>query len=273
MSQMPMITPARSLSRTAKAVFLPLLLAATLSACAVPEGYVARDGINDPFEERNRKIHAFNKSIDQAILRPASRGYNKVLPPEMRMMVDNFSANLSGPGLVVNNLLQGNFKGAIANTYRFALNSTLGFAGLVDVAEMAGVSEVDTDFGETLHVWGVGEGRYVETPFRGPSTQRDTVGRVVDFFTNPLSYAMSGSTNDYRLGARALDIIGDRGRFGDTIDSVLYDSADSYAQSRLIYLQSRRFALGRSGEATYDDPYATGTTDPYDDPYEDPYAE
>ena len=222
MSQTPTIMPALSLRNFGKAVVIPFLLVATLSACATPEGYVARDGINDPFEERNRKVHAFNKSIDQAILRPASRGYNKVLPPEMRMMVNNFSDNLSGPGLVVNNLLQGNFKGAITNTYRFALNSTLGFAGLVDVAEMAGVSEVDTDFGETLHV---------------------------------------------------VDVIADRGRFGDTIDSVLYDSADSYAQSRLIYLQSRRFALGRSGDATYDDPYAIGTTDPYDDPYEDPYAE
>ena len=273
MSQTPTIMPALSLRNFGKAVVIPFLLVATLSACATPEGYVARDGINDPFEERNRKVHAFNKSIDQAILRPASRGYNKVLPPEMRMMVNNFSDNLSGPGLVVNNLLQGNFKGAITNTYRFALNSTLGFAGLVDVAEMAGVSEVDTDFGETLHVWGVGEGHYVETPFRGPSTERDTVGMVVDFFTNPLSYAMSGTTNEYRQGVRVLDIVGDRGRFGDTINSVLYDSADSYAQSRLIYLQSRRFALGRSGDATYDDPYAIGTTDPYDDPYEDPYAE
>jgi phospholipid-binding lipoprotein MlaA len=141
----------------------------------------------------------------------------------------------------------------------------------VDVAEMAGISEVDTDFGETLHVWGVGEGTYVETPFRGPATQRDAVGRLVDFFTNPLSYAASSSTNEVRLGARVVKVIGDRGRFSDTVDSILYDSADSYAQSRLIYLQSRRFALGRSEEPNYDDPYDLGATDPYDDPYEDPY--
>lgn len=272
MSQTPMIAPARS-RRFNRAKVFPFLLLLALAACAAPEGYVARDGINDPFEERNRKVHAFNKSVDQAILRPVSRGYMKVLPPEMRLMVNNFSANLSAPGLVVNNLLQGNFKGAVTNTYRFVVNSTVGFAGLVDVGELVGISEVDTDFGETLHVWGVGEGRYVETPFRGPSTQRDAVGRIVDLFTNPLSYAMSGSTNEFRLGARVLDVVGDRGRFGDSIDSVLYDSADSYAQSRLIYLQSRRFALGRTGEATYDDPYSTGTTDPYDDPYEDPYDE
>jgi len=261
--------PALGLHRFGKAGLVVVFLA--LAGCTAPEGYVARDGINDPFEERNRKVHAFNKSVDRAVLRPLARGYNATVPDEIQGMVSSFSANLSTPGLVVNNLLQGNFKGALTNTYRFALNSTVGFAGLVDVAEMAGISEVDTDFGETLHVWGVGEGTYVETPFRGPATQRDAVGRLVDFFTNPLSYAASSSTNEVRLGARVVKVIGDRGRFSDTVDSILYDSADSYAQSRLIYLQSRRFALGRSEEPNYDDPYDLGATDPYDDPYEDPY--
>jgi len=174
---------------------------------------------------------------------------------------------------VVNNLLQGNVEGALTNTTRFLLNSTIGFAGLVDVGEIAGLNEVDTDFGETLHVWGVGEGYYMENPFRGPSTQRDTAGRIVDLFLNPLPEALSGSQNDVRIGAQAVDVVGDRARFGQTVDSVLYDSADSYAQSRLIYLQSRRFALGRAEDADYDDPYALGTTDPYNDPYEDPYEE
>lgn len=250
-----------------------LVAASTLAACAVPEDYVARDGINDPFEQQNRNVHAFNKSVDRAVLRPLSRGYNQVVPDEMQVMVNNFSANLSTPGKVVNNLLQGDVRGALSNTTRFLLNSTIGFAGLVDVGQIAGVQEVDADFGQTLHVWGFGEGAYLEMPFRGPSTQRDAVGRIVDLFTNPVSSALTDTQNEIRIGARALDVVGDRGRFGETIDSVLYDSADSYAQSRLIYLQSRRFALGRSGAADYDDPYSMGSTDPYDDPYEDPYAE
>lgn len=252
---------------------LPLAAVLILAACTVPEGYVARDGVNDPFEEQNRKVHAFNKSVDRGVLRPLSRGYDKVVPDEMQVMVNNFAGNLSTPRLVVNNLLQGNVEGALTNTTRFLLNSTIGFAGLVDVGEIAGLNEVDTDFGETLHVWGVSEGYYVETPFRGPSTQRDAVGRIVDLFLNPLPEALSGTQNDIRIGAQVVDVVGDRARFGQTVDSVLYDSADSYAQSRLIYLQSRRFALGRSGEADYDDPYDLGTTDPYDDPYEDPYEE
>ena len=240
-----------------------------LSACTVPEGYVARDGINDPFEQQNRNVHDFNKAIDRGVLRPLSRGYNQTVPDEMKMMVNNFSANLATPGKVVNNLLQGDFESALSNTTRFFLNTTLGFAGLVDVGQIADVQEVDADFGQTLHVWGFGEGAYLEMPIRGPATQRDAVGRIVDMFTNPLSFALSDSQNQVRIGARALDVVGDRGRFGDTIDSVLYDSADSYAQSRLIYLQSRRFALGRSGSPDYDDPYDFDTSDPYEDPYEE----
>lgn len=251
---------------------VPLCAVLVLSACATPEGYVARDGINDPYEQRNRNVHAFNKAVDRAVLRPLSRGYDQTVPDEMKVMVNNFAGNLSTPRMVVNNLLQGDFGGAVTNTTRFLLNSTMGFAGLVDVGEIAGVRAVDTDFGETLHVWGVGEGAYLEMPFRGPATQRDAVGRFVDFFTNPLPEALSGTQNDIRIGAQAVDVVGDRARFGQTIDSVLYDSADSYAQSRLIYLQSRRFALGGGGDADYEDPYATGT-DPYDDPYEDPYED
>lgn len=264
-----------SLIRSARARMLPLFAVILLAGCAAqdPGATVTRDGISDPFEERNRNVHEFNKAVDRAVLRPLSRGYTQTVPEDLRLVANNFASNLSTPGLVVNNLLQGNFKGALTNTYRFAINSTIGFAGLVDVGDITGVAEVDTDFGETLHVWGAKEGHYVELPFRGPSTQRDAVGHVVDLFTNPLSSVLSGTQNDIRIGAQVLDVIADRGRFGDTIDSVLYDSADSYAQSRLIYLQNRRFTLGRSGAATYDDPYASGQPDAYDDPYEDPYEE
>lgn len=264
-----------SIMRTAWRRVVPLAAVVLLAACTaqVPDNGVSRDGISDPFEQHNREVHAFNKAVDRAVLRPLSRGYTRAVPEEFRIVADNFAANLSAPGLVVNNLLQGNFKGALANTYRFAINSTIGFAGLVDVGDITGVAEVETDFGETLHVWGVGEGHYVELPFRGPSTQRDSVGQIVDLFTNPLSSVLSGTQNEIRVGVQVLDVIADRGRFGDTIDSVLYDSADSYAQSRLIYLQNRRFTLARSGNADYDDPYSTDAADLYDDPYEDPYED
>lgn len=264
-----------SLPRSARGWLLPCLAVLFLAGCAVqdPDAVVTRDGISDPYEAHNRRVHAFNKGVDRAVLRPLSRGYTRAVPEDIRLLADNFAANLSAPGLVVNNLLQGNVKGALANTYRFAINSTIGFAGLVDVGDITGVAEVDTDFGETLHVWGAKEGNFVELPFRGPSTQRDAVGHVVDLFTNPLSTVLSGTENEIRIGAQVVDVIADRGRFGDTVDSILYDSADSYAQSRLIYLQNRRFTLNRSGGAAYDDPYSAAAIDPYDDPYEDPYED
>ena len=107
----------------------------------------------------------------------------------------------------------------------------------------------------------------------------------MDFFTNPLTLAPQRPIENIGVYAEVVRRMGDRGRFSDTVDSILYESADSYAQARTIYLQNRRFELARDDEETYlglyDDPYAdTGTDpvrdpylDPYADPYEDPYAE
>jgi phospholipid-binding lipoprotein MlaA len=149
------------------------------------------------------------------------------------------------------------------NTFRFLLNSTLGIAGLFDVAQSFGLPEAHTDFGETLHVWGVGEGAYLELPLLGPSTERDALGRVVDIVFDPVTTVLSGRdasvATAFTLGSK----VGDRLRFGGAVDSVLYESADSYAQSRLLYLQSRRHQL--SGQEEND-------AEAFD-PYADPYAE
>ncbi|MEM8592882.1 MAG: MlaA family lipoprotein, partial [Pseudomonadota bacterium] len=113
--------------------------------------------------------------------------------------------------------------------------------------------EQDTDFGETLHVWGVSEGDYLELPLLGPSTTRDFLGTVVDFLIDPLNPVIDSPESYYALGARGASGLNARNRFGDSIDSVLYESADSYAQARLIYLQNRRFELSRNaGEAGID---------------------
>ena len=143
---------------------------------------------------------------------------------------------------------------------RFVINSTLGFGGLFDVASDFGIEDHETDFGETLHVWGAGEGAYVELPFLGPSTQRDAVGKVVDLFTNPLSYTLDDPESYYGPVASVASGLGNRGRFSDTIDSILYDSADSYAQARLIYLQNRRFELGQEDQGAEIDPFELDTS-------------
>ncbi|EAQ03709.1 putative lipoprotein [Pseudooceanicola batsensis HTCC2597] len=226
-------------------------------------------GINDPWEASNRRMHAFNKSVDRNILGPAGGSYVTVLPEPVVTTVGNFAGNLATPSVVVNNVLQADARGAFTNSFRFVLNTTLGMGGLFDVATMAGINEVETDFGETLHVWGAGEGNYVELPVLGPSTERDAVGRIVDLFTNPLGYVLSEPEKYAGPVASVAKRLGDRGRYSQTVGSVLHESADSYAQGRSTYLQNRRYQLGGGAAATgdpYDDPYAA-TGDPYDDPY------
>lgn len=237
-----------------------LLAVAVLTAgCAVAP---APQGIQDPNESANRSVHAFNIGVDRAVLRPASQVYGTVVPRPVRKGISNFSENLDEPGDFINHLLQGRIDLAAQNALRFAVNTTAGVGGLMDAASWLGMPEATTDFGETLHRWGAGEGNYVELPLTGPSTTRDSWGAVVDIALNPLTYINDPSITDKGLIADTAATIGDRYTFGESFDSVLYDSADSYAQARLLYLQNRRFELGQEAD-----------DDSFVDPYEDPYAE
>ncbi len=201
-------------------------------------------GIYDPFEVQNRKIHAVNRKIDQAVLRPVSGAYGETLPEPLRIGVGNFASNLSIPGSVVNDLLQFNLADALHNTVRFLVNTTFGLGGILDPALQGGVEPRDSDFGETLHVWGIGEGAYVELPLLGPSTVRDTFGGVVDLFLDPINTLVPAPERYLAPVMAVVARVGDRYRFSSTVDSILYESADSYAQSRLLYLENRRFRLG-----------------------------
>ena len=249
-----------------KAVAIAALL--MVAGCSVPGPEGAPGGIHDPYEAGNRKVHAFNRGIDRAVLRPVSHGYGKVANDDLQVALGNVATNLATPGIMVNNLLQGDIPGFGKNLYRLVVNTTLGIGGIFDpAAELGGVQLADADFGGTLAKWGFPEGAYLELPLVGPTTERDAAGKLVDFFTNPLSYTLPSPERHVGTVARVFDRVGDRERFGDTIDSVLYDSADSYAQSRLIYLQARRFELGGDATSNYDDPYSSSVTDPYEDPY------
>jgi phospholipid-binding lipoprotein MlaA len=232
---------------------LALALSA-LGACAAPAPPAEPF---DPSEAQNRKTHAFNKSLDKALFGPASEGYGTAIPEPVQRGVQNFAGNLDLPGDVLNGILQGRPGRAAENTVRFVLNTTIGVGGLFDPARAIGVEGKPTDFGETLHVWGVAEGAYQELPGLGPSTDRDTVGRVVDIFINPVRLAVPDEGRLALTGLGAVSTLGDRYRFGDTVDSILYESADSYAQTRLLYLQNRRFELGQTtAETDFEDPYA-----------------
>ena len=211
-----------------------------LSACAAQQPGAE---FNDPFEETNRSIHEFNKGLDRTLLRPAGQ-VAAALPVEITGPVENFADNVGLPGMIANGVLQGDIGGSATNTFRFMINTTVGIGGLLDPAGAIGLAEESTDFGETLSVWGVPEGAYVELPVFGPSTQRDAVGIIVDMIFDPLDDVGTSPQIDYGTGARVAGIAITRGTFMDTFDSILYESADSYAQARLAYLQNRRFELG-----------------------------
>lgn len=246
---------------------LPALLAAALllSACASEQAKNAPGGIYDPHEEVNRANHELNKSLDKHLVDPLSQGWGNATNGGVREVVSNFSSHLSLPNDVINSVLQGNLDDALQNTGRFAFNTVVGFAGLFDPAKDLGWTRVDTDFGETLHVWGAAEGPYVELPFYGPSTSRDTVGIAVDLVLDPFFVIVRGPETYIGAVAYVFDAMGSRYDFDATVDSILHESADSYAQSRSIYLQNRRYELGMTAE----DLYLDSGLDPYSDPYED----
>ena len=236
-----------------------LLCAATIAACSPAP---APDLAFDPLEEQNRSVHLANRDLDRIIVRPTSNAYGTVLPEPVRNGIGNFASNLGLPGMVLNDLLQFRIEDAGANTMRFLLNSTFGFGGLMDVATAAGLEERSTDFGETLYVWGAPEGNYIELPFVGPSTERHAFGRVIDTIINPMNAVLPSPERGYATATGIAARFGDRYRFSDFVDSVLYESEDSYAQARLLYLQNRRFQLSGTQEAAPD----------YFDPYEDIYG-
>ena len=233
---------------------------AVLTACSVPE---PGTDVHDPYENVNRATHRVNLELDRSALRPASQVYGTLVPSPVRRSVDNAAENLGMPSAVMNKLLQGDIEDAIHNTARFSVNTTLGLLGLFDPATEMGLESRDTGFADTLANWGASEGAYVVLPLLGPSTERDAAGRVVDILTDPIGSVLGpklgDKAEDNSLNFTAGTIINNRYELTETIDSVLYDSADSYAQTGLFYLDSRRFALGESSEDAaielYDDLY------------------
>lgn len=237
--------------------FVSIFLASGfLSACA--EIVPSQSGeVNDPFEATNREIHAFNKAVDKALLGPLSEAYGAIVPYEFRYMLDNAVTNLGQPNAFVNHVLQGNGNSAGDTLFRFALNSVIGIGGLFDPAAEIGIFDAPTDFGETLAVWGVAEGPYIELPLLGPSTVRDVIGMLVDVGIDPLQYALSDEQASYLFAMRAINLLGTRHEYNDLLQALYYESADSYTAQRLSYLQNKRHSI--SGGTTIDDledPYA-----------------
>jgi len=226
-----------------------VLMAALVAGCA--RGPVAPAG-HDPFEATNRAWFETNLALDRAVSREGPRREG---PAPVRRAVRNLGANLSVPSSVVNDLLQLRPDRAVENTLRFAINSTIGLAGIFDPASAMGLHGRRTDFGETLHRWGVGEGAYMVLPVLGPTTERDALGMVVDALINPWDYVLTGREARGISAARYAGRFADRAEYADLIDANVMQTADPYAQSRLLFLQARRYHLGIVTEDDTFDPY------------------
>jgi phospholipid-binding lipoprotein MlaA len=211
------------------------VLAAGCAASTDPEA-VAQ---NDPYESTNREIFDLNTKLDKYFAKPVAQGYNYVVPQFARNGVHNFLTTLDKPVTFGNDLLQGEGTRAGQTLGRFTVNVTLGVGGLVDVATMMGIPEHTEDFGQTLGVYGVGEGPYLVMPFMGPKPPRDLAGGVVDIFMDPTTYiSFHGSDTWYavRSGVSILDL---RARNIDTLDQIERTSIDLYATTRSLYRQYR----------------------------------
>ena len=222
----------------------------TLVACSAP----LEDGISDPFEASNRQAHEINKSLDKNIIRPVSILYGDSTPIKLQSVLNNISMNFSLPGYSLNHILQGELKAASKSSMKFLVNSTLGVAGIYDASSQMGLKSEKTDFGETMAKWGIGEGPYLDILVLGPSNQRDGIGRMVDIVFDPIGLIGVGPKSVAAVTSIAF-ALSVRSQFRESIDSILYQSADSYAQSRLFFLQNRRYELGTNQTEPYIDPY------------------
>ena len=194
---------------------------------------------SDPIEPVNRAIFEFNSAVDYVLLRPAAKVYTGAVPQWGRQRVTNFLYNVSEPVTVVNSAFQGDAENAFTSVWRFIINSTFGLLGTFDAATEVGLKARKEDFGQTLAVWGAGEGPYIVLPILGPSSLRDTAGMGVDYAVNPTNWN-SVADSDTRTGLYVAKALDSRSSILDITDEIDRTSLDPYASYRSLYLQNRR---------------------------------
>jgi len=216
-------------------LLLLLACSALLAACATIPSDAGRNP-TDPWERYNRHMFDLNDRVDRAVLKPVAQAYEN-LPKGARDCAANVFANLNDVPNALNNLLQGKPVQAVSDICRVAINSTVGLLGCFDVASRMGLEKSEEDFGQTLAVWGMGPGPYFVWPILGPNTVRDSGGRIVGFYTDPLGYADPVRLRNSLYGVRLIDT---RAALLPA-ERVLEGAAlDRYQFIRDAYLQRRR---------------------------------
>ncbi len=216
---------------------------AVLVACVVllASGCASRpSNPDDPLERYNRAMFSFNDGVDRAIVRPLATVYDTVAPRPVQTGVGNFFGNLGDIWVGFNNMLQGKVGAGLSDWMRFLVNSTFGLFGLLDVASEMGLQKNDEDFGQTLAVWGVGEGPYFVVPFFGPSTLRDAAVLPVDVLGDPVWGTDHVPTRNTLTGLR---LAHQRARLLGLEKTLDEGTLDKYAFTRDFYLQQRRYKV------------------------------
>ena len=231
-----------------KTIFIALTL---LSLLLTP---VAKSA-EECFEKTSRAIFKFNMALDDVVLEPLSKGYNK-LPSPIKTGTSNFTSNISTLLSIPNNFLQGNLKQLGHSVGSFAVNSTVGILGFLNPAEKMGLKPHKEDVGQTLGSYGIGTGCYFVLPLLGPTTARDSLGLLADTFVDPFAHVTlrekelfntSGSSLDY-YSIKATGAVDFRADNETNIESLKKNSIDLYSSFKSIYLQDRENKIRNSIE-------------------------
>ncbi len=217
--------------------FARAVVCVALACTAGLQGCATAQNQGDPIEPWNRQVFSFNETLDENVLKPVSKGYVNVTPEPVRTAVGNVFGNIRDIWSTANLFLQGRFRDGTLGIIRVSVNSTLGLAGLIDLATPMQLDRPNEDFGQTLGVWGFKPGAYIVWPLLGPSTLRDSAGIPGDMIFSASSLA---STSAGANGLRALQIVNTRAsllRASNLLDDV---ALDKYAFVREAYLQRRQ---------------------------------
>lgn len=218
-----------------------------LGGCATTDSSSA--DANDPFESYNRSMFKFNDAVDNAVLKPAATAYKDNLPSFVQTAISNFFGNIGDVWTMVNNLLQGKVEHGLNDMMRVAVNTTMGFGGVLDIASEAGIQKHKEDFGQTLGKWGVAPGPYVVLPLFGPSTVRDTAAFPVNIYGDPWTYTTPVSVRNTGAVIRVVDQRAQLLGASNLLEDV---ALDRYIFVRSAYLQSRANDV-RDGAGSEDD--------------------
>ena len=190
---------------------------------------------NDPFEDINRKVWAFNEFLDNNLAKPTAEIYTSLAPNFVEVGMSNFFRNINELDNTANQLLQGHPVLALNDFTRFLINSTIGLGGFIDVGTRIGLQRHDEDFGQTLGTWGVSTGPFLMLPLYGPTTPRGLAGKSV---SSVLGGTFAIEEDDVKLGITALDALETRARYLEVEPLII---GDRYSFIRNSYLQYQDF--------------------------------